>query len=100
MRFLSFQSHLKVEMISPDGSCSKCSKIETIFSIGARITHAVLLSYALQDESCFPGQDRMFQDLDPVTGRYAPYSLLAVNISWAILQSLSQMTRPDRVTPR
>lgn len=32
-------------------------------SFGARLTFAVLLSYAWQDESCFPGQDRMAVDL-------------------------------------
>ena len=32
-------------------------------SFGARLTYAVLLSYAWQDESCFPGQERMAKDL-------------------------------------
>ncbi len=32
-------------------------------SFGARLTYAVLLSYAWQEESCFPGQDRMAEDL-------------------------------------
>jgi hypothetical protein len=32
-------------------------------SFGARLTYAVLLSYAWQDESCFPGQGRMAKDL-------------------------------------
>jgi hypothetical protein len=32
-------------------------------SFGARLTYAVLLSYAWQEDSCFPGQDRMAQDL-------------------------------------
>ena len=32
-------------------------------SFGARLTYAVLLSYAWQEESCFPGQDRMAKDL-------------------------------------
>ncbi len=32
-------------------------------SFGARLTYAVLLSYAWQEDSCFPGQDRMANDL-------------------------------------
>lgn len=32
-------------------------------SFGARLAYAVLLSYAWQEGSCFPGQDRMAQDL-------------------------------------
>ena len=32
-------------------------------SFGARLTYAVLLSYAWQEDSCFPGQERMAQDL-------------------------------------
>ena len=32
-------------------------------SFGARLTYAVLLSYAWQEDSCFPGQERMSSDL-------------------------------------
>jgi hypothetical protein len=32
-------------------------------SFGARLVYAVLLSYAWQEDSCFPGQDRMAGDL-------------------------------------
>ena len=32
-------------------------------SFGARLTYAVLLSYAWQEERCFPGQARMARDL-------------------------------------
>ncbi len=32
-------------------------------SFGARLTYALLLSYAWGKESCFPGQDRMAEDL-------------------------------------
>jgi hypothetical protein len=32
-------------------------------SFGARLTYAVLLSYAWQEDSCFPGQDKMANDL-------------------------------------
>jgi hypothetical protein len=32
-------------------------------SFGARLAYAVLLSYAWQEESCFPGQKRMAKDL-------------------------------------
>jgi hypothetical protein len=32
-------------------------------SFGARLTYAVLLSYAWQEDSCFPGQERMSRDL-------------------------------------
>lgn len=32
-------------------------------SFGARLAYAVLLSYAWQQDSCFPGQSRMAQDL-------------------------------------
>ena len=32
-------------------------------SFGARLTYAILLSYAWQEDSCFPGQDRMAKDL-------------------------------------
>ena len=32
-------------------------------SFGARLTYAVLLSYAWQEDSCFPGQERIAADL-------------------------------------
>src|SRR3989304_3984496 len=32
-------------------------------SFGARLTYAVLLSYAWQEDRCFPGQERMAKDL-------------------------------------
>ena len=32
-------------------------------SFGAKLVFAVLLSYAWQEDSCFPGQDRMAKDL-------------------------------------
>jgi DNA-binding MarR family transcriptional regulator len=32
-------------------------------STGARLTYAVLLSYAWQKDSCFPGQERIAEDL-------------------------------------
>ena len=32
-------------------------------SFGARLTYAVLLSYAWQEDSCFPGQDKIAGDL-------------------------------------
>lgn len=32
-------------------------------SFGARLAYAILLSYAWQEESCFPGQVRMAKDL-------------------------------------
>lgn len=32
-------------------------------SMGARLTYAVLLSYAWQEDSCFPGQDKIASDL-------------------------------------
>jgi hypothetical protein len=32
-------------------------------SLGARVTYGVLLSYAWQEGSCFPGQERICQDL-------------------------------------
>ena len=32
-------------------------------SFGARLAYAVLLSYAWQEERCFPGQQRMAEDL-------------------------------------
>ena len=36
---------------------------DTRLSVGARLTYAVLLMYAWQEESCFPGQERMANDL-------------------------------------
>ncbi len=36
---------------------------DKILSFGARLTYAVLLSYAWQEDSCFPGQDKMAGDL-------------------------------------
>jgi hypothetical protein len=32
-------------------------------TFGARLTYAVLLSYAWQEDRCFPGQERMAKDL-------------------------------------
>lgn len=36
---------------------------EKKLSFGARLAYAVLLSYAWQEDSCFPGQERMAKDL-------------------------------------
>lgn len=36
---------------------------DSALSTGARLTYAVLLSYAWKDEQCFPGQERIAQDL-------------------------------------
>lgn len=32
-------------------------------SVGAKLTYAALLSYAWQNESCFPGQDTLAEDM-------------------------------------
>jgi len=32
-------------------------------SLGARLTYAMFLSYAWHNESCFPGQDRLAEDM-------------------------------------
>jgi DNA-binding MarR family transcriptional regulator len=32
-------------------------------TLGAKMTYAMLLSYAWQKESCFPGQERLAQDI-------------------------------------
>lgn len=42
---------------------------DTRLSAGARLSYAVLLMYAWQEGSCFPGQQRMSQDLG-VTDRH------------------------------
>jgi len=36
---------------------------DTRLSIGARVTYAVLLMYAWQDEACFAGQEKMSKDI-------------------------------------
>lgn len=36
---------------------------DTALSIGARLTYAVLLMYAWQDQSCFAGQGKMAKDI-------------------------------------
>ena len=36
---------------------------DTRLSFGARLTYAVLLSYAWDKDSCFPGQNTMAEDL-------------------------------------
>jgi hypothetical protein len=36
---------------------------DTRLSLGARLTYAELLSYAWQEGSCFPGQERMAKDM-------------------------------------
>jgi len=36
---------------------------DTRLSIGARVTYAVLLMYAWQDEACFAGQEKMSRDI-------------------------------------
>lgn len=40
---------------------------DTRLSVGARLSYAVLLMYAWQEGSCFPGQTRMAEDLDVST---------------------------------
>lgn len=42
---------------------------DTRLSLGARLTYAVLLSYAWQEGSCFPGQQRMAKDMG-ITDRH------------------------------
>jgi len=32
-------------------------------SIGAKLTYAMLLKYAREDDQCFPGQDRLAEDM-------------------------------------
>lgn len=34
-----------------------------VISVGAKLAYSVLLSYAWQDKSCFPGHDRMATDM-------------------------------------
>lgn len=34
-----------------------------LISVGAKLAYAVLLSYAWQERSCFPGQERMAEDM-------------------------------------
>ena len=36
---------------------------DTRLSIGARVTYAVLLMYAWQEEACFAGQEKMSKDI-------------------------------------
>jgi DNA-binding transcriptional MocR family regulator len=36
---------------------------DTSLSMGARLSYAILLSYAWQEKSCFPGQKRMADEL-------------------------------------
>ena len=36
---------------------------DTRLSIGARVTYAVLLMYAWQEEACFAGQEKMSRDI-------------------------------------
>lgn len=42
-------------------------------SFGARLTYAVLLSYAWQEDSCFPGQDKIAADLGVSRRMVTPY---------------------------
>ena len=35
----------------------------TELSVGAKLTYAMLLSYAWQNESCFPGQETLAEDM-------------------------------------
>ena len=37
--------------------------LDTRLSIGARIAYSILLRYAWQEGSCFPGQERMARDI-------------------------------------
>ena len=42
-------------------------------SFGARLTYTMLLSYAWQEGSCFPGQERIAQDLGVSRQRISEY---------------------------
>jgi Helix-turn-helix domain len=42
-------------------------------SFGARLTYAVLLSYAWQEDSCFPGQNKIATDLGVSRRMISPY---------------------------
>jgi len=42
-------------------------------SFGARLTYTMLLSYAWQEGSCFPGQERIAQDLGVTRQRISAY---------------------------
>lgn len=58
---------------------------DTRLSAGARLAYAILLMYAWQEGSCFPGQQRMAQDLG-VTDRHLRRFLIELRelgyISW------------------
>lgn len=54
-------------------------------SFGARLAYAVLLSYAWQEGSCFPGQDRMGKDLGisrQIVNGYLKELKKAKHITW------------------
>ncbi len=56
-----------------------------VLSFGARLAYAVLLSYAWQEGSCFPGQDRMAKDLGisrQMVNAYLGELKMAGFISW------------------
>ena len=39
------------------------SKHSTNVSVGAKVVYSMFLSYAWHNDSCFPGQDRLAQDM-------------------------------------
>ena len=51
-------------------------------SFGARLTYAVLLSYAWQEGSCFPGQDRMSVDLGVTRRAISKYLVELKNLEY------------------
>ncbi len=42
-------------------------------SIGAKLTYAMFLSYAWNNDSCFPGQERLSQDMGMSRSRVTEY---------------------------
>jgi hypothetical protein len=43
-------------------------------SIGAKVTYAMFLSYAWHNESCFPGQERLAQDIGMSRSRVTEFT--------------------------
>ena len=43
-------------------------------SVGAKVTYAMFLSYAWHNDSCFPGQDRMAEDMGMSRSRVTEFT--------------------------
>jgi biotin operon repressor len=63
---------------------------EPNISVGAKLTYAMFLSYAWSNDSCFPGQERLAQDIGMSRSRVTEYVTELENAGLVTIQRRGQ----------